>query len=81
MALRNYLYAKHLDPQQAALISTETMLTNGPDGPRKSCGSSKELVLENGTLVCANCSDCPKKTTPAADKPLVQVNFEEVSFN
>lgn len=82
MALRNYLYAKHLDPKQSALISKDSMLKNRPVSPRQPCSSDRELVLEDGSRVCANCPDCPKKTVSNVDKPAVQVIVEnEVSFN
>lgn len=82
MALRNYLYAKHLDPHQAALISTDTMLKNLPAVPRGACSSGKELVMEDGSRVCRNCSDCPKKAVSAVDKPAVEVHVEkEVCYN
>lgn len=82
MALRNYLYAKHLDPKQAALISKDSMLKNRPEAPRQPCASDRELVLEDGSRVCANCPDCPKNAVSKVDKPAVQVLVEnEVSFN
>ncbi|KAF8000621.1 hypothetical protein HF325_004410 [Metschnikowia pulcherrima] len=44
MALRNYLYAKHLSPTQAALINKEPVST----GEMQSCPPEKALVLEDG---------------------------------
>lgn len=82
MALRNYLYAKHLDPRQAALINKDNKLTNRSESTRDSCPPERELVLEDGSRVCANCPDCPKKFSSQVDKPLVEVVVEkEVCFN
>lgn len=82
MALRNYLYAKHLDPRQAALINKDSRLANKSDKARETCPPERELVLEDGSRVCANCPDCPKKLLSKVDKPLVEVAVEnEVSFN
>lgn len=68
MALRNYLYAKHPDPVQTALINQEP----------SSCHNAIQLL--DGTKQCANCADCPKKSVH--DTPQVKVQLDrEIDFN
>ncbi|GEQ67522.1 hypothetical protein JCM33374_g1187 [Metschnikowia sp. JCM 33374] len=78
MALRNYLYAKHSSPAQAALISKEPV-SSTMDAP--SCPPERALVLEDGTKVCANCADCPKKVKADDGSPKIRVQVEnEVDY-
>lgn len=75
MALRNYLYAKHSDLDQAALINKEMRFprrTLAPKPAKLDCPPEKAIVLEDGLTKCANCADCPKK----ADVPKVKVELE-----
>ncbi|KAM9921943.1 hypothetical protein OXX59_006178 [Metschnikowia pulcherrima] len=77
MALRNYLYAKHSSPTQAALINKEPVST----GEMQSCPPEKALVLEDGSKVCANCPDCPKKAKADDGSPKIRAQVEnEVDF-
>lgn len=67
MALRNYLYAKHSDQNQATLINK---IEN------TKCPPERELVLEDGSRVCANCPDCPKKIPLEDGRPKIRVAVE-----
>lgn len=72
MALRNYLYAKHLDPLLSTLINKENMPKQ-----ENTCPPERALVLDDGTKVCANCSDCPKKRhDDGAPRLRVQIEHE-----
>lgn len=77
MALRNYLYAKHLSPTQAALISQEPRTA----AVEISCPPERALTLADGSKACANCADCPKKTKADDGSPKIKVQMEtEVDF-
>lgn len=91
MALRNYLYAKHLDPLQSTLINRDPKLSmNTRFVDRKQhidldhdqstlCPPERQLELADGTKVCANCADCPKKTAPDDGAPKIRVQLDELS--
>lgn len=36
------------------------------------CGSGREIVLDDGTKKCANCADCPRKSTKVEAKVQVE---------
>lgn len=94
MALRNYLYAKHPDPYQTTLINRDpNMAPKGRSFvPRKhhmelrsepqndtSCPPERQLQLEDGTKVCANCADCVKKGPFNDIKPKIMVQMDDLS--
>lgn len=94
MALRNYLYAKHLDPHQIMLIDHDpnvavkvtpivTKLGQRLDLHQKpnqtSCPPERQLILDDGSKVCANCADCPKKTTAHDGNPKIKVQWEDLT--
>lgn len=78
MALRNYMYAKHLSSSQAALINKEP---SGSSLTAVSCPPERALTLEDGSKVCANCADCPKKVKTDDGSPKIRVQMEnEIDF-
>lgn len=93
MALRNYLYAKHLDPLQSTLISRDPHLPmaglntqrikhiglKSDVSSQTLCPPEKQLVLDDGTKVCANCADCPKKSQNHDGNPKIKVQLDDLS--
>lgn len=91
MALRNYLYAKHLDPLQTSLINRDPRVSIPTRTSQKtkhmkleseltqSCPPEKQLVLDDGSKVCANCADCPKKTKNHDGNPKIKVQLDDLS--
>lgn len=69
MALRNYLYAKHLNPAQIALINKMP----------QDCPPERAILLDDGTKKCANCKDCPKKDD-GAPKIRVELDPNAIDF-
>lgn len=76
MALRNYLYAKHSDSNQSALINKSQVpqspamtrfprrgshVTPKPVESNNECPPERLIKLDDGTTKCANCADCPRK--------------------
>lgn len=77
MALRNYLYAKHLKDMLNIVRSDDLQQNREKRRERRKirlkpkihrsiinssgCGSGREIVLEDGTKLCRNCVDCSKK--------------------
>lgn len=75
MALRNYLYAKHGDEAQAAIINKDMRFPRrnlAPKPAKNDCPPEKAIHMDDGSTKCANCADCPKK----ADVPKVKVEME-----
>lgn len=93
MALRNYLYAKHLDPLQRALINMDPRYqavtptprarhTHAPKHfgvPKQECSSDRRIVADDGTRKCANCADCPKKKPVEDGNPKVKVEVDTLA--
>lgn len=91
MALRNYLYAKHSDPHQILLIDHDPNMTPKvtpkiikrlemhQKTDQTTCPPERQLVLKDGSKVCANCADCPKKNEAHDGNPKIKVQWEELS--
>lgn len=81
VAFRKYLYTKHPDPR-TVLSKKDTQFQSTAAAAPPRCPPERELVLEDGSCVCANCADCPKKIVAPVDKPRVEVVVEQkVGFN
>lgn len=91
MALRNYLYAKHSDSSQSALINKSPSLqpqmtrfprrssSNPPQVYKQElCPPERQLVLEDGSRKCANCADCPRKAHESEVSPKIKVEVDKL---